>query len=63
MADDENTPANSGDQNNENPSDQGVPGPVQPVGQVVDLAIERELADSYLTYAMSTIHNRAHRIR
>ncbi len=28
-------------------------------GQVVELAIERELADSYLTYAMSTIVDRA----
>ncbi len=28
-------------------------------GRVIDLAIERELADSYLTYAMSTIVDRA----
>ncbi len=30
-----------------------------PVGQMLDMAIERELKDSYLTYAMSTIMDRA----
>ncbi|MEM6506120.1 MAG: DNA gyrase subunit A [Planctomycetota bacterium] len=55
MADDPNTP----DDDTKNGGDAGIPGPVQPVGQVVDLAIERELADSYLTYAMSTIVDRA----
>jgi DNA gyrase subunit A len=34
------------------------PSPV-PGGRVIDLAIEKELADSYLTYAMSTIVDRA----
>lgn len=39
----------------------GEPDPNGPPigGQVIDLAIERELADSYLTYAMSTIVDRA----
>ena len=45
-APDEETPSGIGD------------GPVVR-GQVQDLAIERELADSYLTYAMSTIVDRA----
>ncbi|MBH06989.1 MAG: DNA gyrase subunit A [Phycisphaeraceae bacterium] len=39
-----------------NTSDPGANGGA---GQVVDQAIERELADSYLTYAMSTIVDRA----
>ena len=39
-----------------NTSDSGTNGGA---GQVVDQAIERELADSYLTYAMSTIVDRA----
>ncbi|MCX5660389.1 MAG: DNA gyrase subunit A [Planctomycetota bacterium] len=30
-----------------------------PVGRITDLAIDQELADSYLTYAMSTIMDRA----
>ncbi len=34
----------------------GIPGPG---GQILDLQIERELQDSYLTYAMSTITDRA----
>ncbi|MEM9021095.1 MAG: DNA gyrase subunit A [Planctomycetota bacterium] len=43
------------------PDDADETGPPSPesLGQVVDLAIERELADSYLTYAMSTIVDRA----
>ena len=42
-------------------SEPGLPDPTAPVpgGRVRDLAIERELADSYLTYAMSTIVDRA----
>ncbi|MGH7132231.1 MAG: DNA gyrase subunit A [Phycisphaerales bacterium] len=45
--------------------DTDVPTPVDPapdlsgIGKVVDLQIERELQDSYLTYAMSTIMDRA----
>ncbi len=35
------------------------PEPVGPGGRIVDLEIERELQDSYLTYAMSTIMDRA----
>lgn len=56
------------------PGDQGLDGPGGPAGsesggavspgipvggRVTDLAIERELQDSYLTYAMSTIMDRA----
>ena len=38
----------------------GTPGPPQPNhGKIVDMMIERELQDSYLTYAMSTIMDRA----
>jgi len=40
----------------------GTPGiPVQPsnLGRIIDMRIERELQDSYLTYAMSTIMDRA----
>jgi DNA gyrase subunit A len=33
--------------------------PASPAGSTMDLAIEQELADSYLTYAMSTIVDRA----
>lgn len=40
------------------PSSQGPDSP-SPIGRVVDLQIERELQDSYLTYAMSTIMDRA----
>jgi DNA gyrase subunit A len=47
MADDQDTAAGS--------QDQGPPG----IGQVLDQEIERELHDSYLTYAMSTIMDRA----
>ncbi len=47
-----------------NPEPSGTPGAVAPlpgsvIGKVVDLQIERELQDSYLTYAMSTIMDRA----
>src|SRR5512133_1112524 len=34
-------------------------GPVDPTDRIEDLQIERELQDSYLTYAMSTIMDRA----
>ncbi len=40
------------------PSDAPLATPDQP-GIIIDLAIERELQDSYLTYAMSTIMDRA----
>ena len=42
-------------------SSAGLPdtNPGAPAGSTVDLAIERELAESYLTYAMSTIVDRA----
>lgn len=56
------TPPNDLPEDNLNPEDmpaQGIgDGPVLG-GKVQDLAIERELADSYLTYAMSTIVDRA----
>lgn len=42
----------------ETPSSSGGP-PAQNIGQVMDLQIESELKDSYLTYAMSTIMDRA----
>ena len=32
---------------------------ILPIGQIVDVSIDRELAESYLTYAMSTIVDRA----
>ncbi len=43
------------------PPNAPVPGPESspPVSQVLDMEIERELKDSYLTYAMSTIMDRA----
>ncbi len=60
MADDPTTPPDDanlpGDDGDELAGDTG--GPVT-AGRVSDLAIERELADSYLTYAMSTIVDRA----
>jgi DNA gyrase subunit A len=59
MADDENPPSDPPENAPSQGPDEGDPLPVQPQGQVVDLAIERELADSYLTYAMSTIVDRA----
>src|SRR5438874_9032846 len=37
----------------------GVPAPGMPADRIEDLRIERELQDSYLTYAMSTIMDRA----
>jgi DNA gyrase subunit A len=46
------------DETPESPSQPDDAGPV-PVGQIVDQQIERELQDSYLTYAMSTIMDRA----
>lgn len=53
----ENPPENPSDNTDENT----MPTAVQPanLGRTVDLAIEQELADSYLTYAMSTIVDRA----
>jgi len=53
------------DDPNDNDSDDGLPpdgdsnGNVLPVGKIVDLRIEDELKDSYLTYAMSVIVSRA----
>ncbi|MBL0926950.1 MAG: DNA gyrase subunit A [Phycisphaerales bacterium] len=41
------------------PADAAHPGSPAPGGQVLDLQIEDELKDSYLTYAMSTIMDRA----
>ncbi len=41
------------------PTPSGPSGPGSNAGMIVDLAIERELQDSYLTYAMSTIMDRA----
>ncbi|MFN3167093.1 MAG: DNA gyrase subunit A [Phycisphaeraceae bacterium] len=59
MADDEDPPAQPPENDpSQGPAD-GEALPIPPQGQVVDLAIERELADSYLTYAMSTIVDRA----
>src|SRR5213083_2288744 len=37
----------------------GAPAPGMPADRIEDLQIERELQDSYLTYAMSTIMDRA----
>src|SRR6186713_361761 len=36
-----------------------TPTPTPPIDRIEDLRIERELQDSYLTYAMSTIMDRA----
>ncbi|MEM8738977.1 MAG: DNA gyrase subunit A [Planctomycetota bacterium] len=57
----ESPPKNPQDPDDLTPEDGGVAGPGGPVlgGRVQDLAIERELAESYLTYAMSTIVDRA----
>jgi DNA gyrase subunit A len=43
----------------ENPTPDDLLDPAVPTDRTVDLAIEEELADSYLTYAMSTIVDRA----
>ena len=59
MPEDANSPDDQPDNNSPEGADQDAPTPTDPPGQVVDLAIERELADSYLTYAMSTIVDRA----
>jgi len=59
MAEDPNSPADNDPSNTPEGAPESAPNPVPVVGQVVDLAIERELADSYLTYAMSTIVDRA----
>jgi DNA gyrase subunit A len=45
--------------NEPNPADAASPTPPPSGGRVIDLQIERELQDSYLTYAMSTIMDRA----
>lgn len=63
MAEDDNPPADPGENNGPEDTSEGASEggqtPAQALGHVVDLAIERELADSYLTYAMSTIVDRA----
>src|SRR5436190_23760521 len=41
------------------PPSAGGPDQPNPGGNIIDLQIERELHDSYLTYAMSTIMDRA----
>ena len=51
MSDDASTPVP--------PAEPAPEGDVTNLGRTVDLAIDRELADSYLTYAMSTIVDRA----
>lgn len=57
-----NTPENDGqfsDNNAENTEDfGGIPAPIM-AGRIIDHAIDRELSESYLTYAMSTIVDRA----
>src|SRR4051812_22310480 len=58
------TPANgSGGDGADGPGGPGPAGAPEPgdhgAGHIVDLQIERELQDSYLTYAMSTIMDRA----
>jgi len=54
MSDDQGTPPPSGDADQPESASTPVNG-----GAVLDLDIERELQDSYLTYAMSTIMDRA----
>jgi DNA gyrase subunit A len=44
---------------NNPPAESETPPPPPPLDRIEDLLIERELADSYLTYAMSTIMDRA----
>jgi DNA gyrase subunit A len=44
---------------NNPPTESETPPPPPPLDRIEDLLIERELADSYLTYAMSTIMDRA----
>ena len=46
-------------QNTPAPDDANSPPPPPMAGNIVDIAIDRELQDSYLTYAMSTIMDRA----
>ena len=52
------TPPENDPHDHDQPPQHAEEGPVVG-GKVQDLAIERELADSYLTYAMSTIVDRA----
>ena len=72
MSEDSTTPDSNEDPKNDGTPDEtpsnGVPSdsesrivapPSAAVGRVVNLEIERELHDSYLTYAMSTIMDRA----
>ena len=50
---------NHPDQGPSETTPEGVLESIEPGGRVLDLEIERELQDSYLTYAMSTIMDRA----
>lgn len=53
------TPENDGTNPQPTPDDfGGIPAPIM-TGRIIDQAIDRELSDSYLTYAMSTIVDRA----
>ncbi|MGD9689123.1 MAG: DNA topoisomerase (ATP-hydrolyzing) subunit A [Phycisphaerales bacterium] len=56
-----NSPGEGGDDaaNPHADGDSGAPNPGDNVGLVLEMQIERELKDSYLTYAMSTIMDRA----
>ncbi|MGD1915356.1 MAG: DNA gyrase subunit A [Phycisphaerales bacterium] len=56
MADDRD---DAGATQNESPNAEESQGPVIEGGHVIDLEIDRELRESYLTYAMSTIMDRA----
>jgi len=59
MADDTSPPESdpTPEQPDDGPNEAG--GPPIAAGNIIDIAIDRELADSYLTYAMSTIMDRA----
>jgi len=52
-------PPTNNEPNDLTPDQPGAPNPVPLGGNVLDLQIEDELKDSYLTYAMSTIMDRA----
>ena len=56
MSDDQGTTPSSGDADQ---PESKAPGQTPAGGIIIDLDIERELQDSYLTYAMSTIMDRA----